>query len=100
MAEKDPRKLIVIELDGSNQLVFGWPSWPEESHAGDEAKWRLASHLLIACATTLPPVIFDVPDFLYRNPDLTCEGLQRVLTLLEKVLTINICHTHSSAYVL
>jgi hypothetical protein len=84
-AIKWPNLFMQMSFDGTSQLAFGYPSWREQSHAEDESKYRIQSHLTVVCIAGKEILVFENHDFIFKGPDTTVEVIQRALKRYEKI---------------
>ena len=75
-----------MSIDGSTQLAFGYPHFGEATHREDEAKHRIQSHMQIVMIAGDNPEVYEYKDFIFKNPALTVETIQRALKRFEKVV--------------
>ena len=77
---------MAIDMDGTTQLIFGWPSFTERTHKEEKATQRIGSHFNVVVVHGDSVNVYDNMDHLHQGPELTCELLQRTLKRYEQVL--------------
>ena len=84
-AVDQPKLYLSIQMDGTDQLPFGIPSFPDICK--DEGKHRIMFHELVVYVhhgATRKVIVYDSMEHIAHGPSMTIDGLQRTLKTLER----------------